>query len=286
MAIHRRALLAAGASLALIGGARAGDDPVLGQIGALEERWGGRLGVAALDTGSGKRIAYRADERYPMCSTFKLLLAADVLGRIDRNAESADRRLSYGPSDLLGHSPVTRAHVGEGGMRIAELCAAAIEASDNTAANLLLASIGGPPAVTGFARGLGDPVTRLDRTEMSLNEGVPGDPRDTTTPAAMVANMAKLLLGNVLSDSSRTSLLSWMVAATPGLNRIRKGVPADWHGGDKAGTGDTTTNDLAILWPPGRKPILVAAYYAESKAAFADQEAVLARLGAIVAQTF
>ena len=282
--MDRRAVLGAGLSLAALGIAHAGEDPVLAEIGALEERNGGRLGVAALDTGSRRRIAYRADERFRMCSTFKLLLVSQVLGRIDRRIDGPDRWLTYGPPDLLSHSPVTSAHVGEGGMRLRELCAAAIEHSDNTSANLLLSVVGGPPAVTAYARKLGDDVTRLDRTELALNSGAPDDPRDTTAPAAMVGDMEKLLAGDVLSAGSKQSLLSWLVAATPGLNRIRKGVPADWHGGDKAGTGDAATNDLAILWPPGRKPVLVAAYFENSAASFDAREAVLARAGRIVAE--
>ena len=283
MPIDRRRLFGAAASLAVAGIARADDDPVLAQIGALEERNGGRLGVAALDTGSRRRIAYRAGERFRMCSTFKILLVADVLARIDRKIDSPDRWLTYEPSGLLPHSPVTEAHVGEGGMRLDQLCAAAIEHSDNTSANLLLTVVGGPPAVTAYARKLGDTVTRLDRTELELNRGAPDDPRDTTAPAAIVGDMEKVLLGGVLSPESTQAMISWLIAATPGLNRIRKGVPADWHGGDKAGTGDTWTNDLAILWPPGRKPILVAAYFENSTASFDAREAALASVGRIVA---
>ena len=284
--MDRRALLGTAMALAVTRTARAGDDPVLALIGALEERNGGRLGVAAVDTGSGRRIAYRADERFRMCSTFKLLLVGQVLSRIDRHIDRPDRWLKYGPSDLLSHSPVTSAHVGQGGMRLDELCAAAIEHSDNTSANLLLSVVGGPPAVTAYARGLGDGVTRLDRIELELNRGAPDDPRDTTAPDAMIGDMEKVLLGSVLSAASRQALISWLVAAMPGLNRIRKGVPADWRGGDKAGTGDNWTNDLAILWPPARKPILVATYFENSTAPFDQREAVLASVGRIVAATF
>jgi beta-lactamase class A len=284
--IDRRVLLGAAISLAVAEIARAGDDPVLAQIGALEEPWGGRLGVAAIDLKDRRTIAYRADERFPMCSTFKLLLVADVLSRIERRTENPDHRLSYGPSDLVGRSPVTRAHVGEGSMRVEDLCAAAVEVSDNTAANLLLSTVGGPAGVTAYARSVGDVTTRLDRNEPTLNEGTPGDPRDTTMPAAMIADMENILLNGALTRASCTKMFQWLVASTTGVNRIRKGVPREWQCGDKAGTGNTATNDLAILWPPGRKPILIAAYYAESKAAFADQEAVLASVGAIVAKTF
>src|SRR5262245_28276903 len=155
------------------------------QVATIEARTGGRTGVAALDTGSGKRLDYRAEERFPMCSTFKLLAAAAVLKRVDEKQEQLDRFVSYDPKDILEYAPVTKAHLKEGGMTLGALCAAAIEESDNTAGNLLLDAIGGPPGVTNFARSLGDQVTRLDRKEPDLNSAIPGDDRDTTTPGSM-----------------------------------------------------------------------------------------------------
>jgi beta-lactamase class A len=164
------------------------------RLAAIEAETGGRLGVAALDSESGRRIEYRASERFAMCSTFKLLLAAAVLARVDAGHESLERRLAYGPADLLDYAPVTKARVAEGGLPVGALCAAAAGVSDNTAANLLLATLGGPEGLTRYARELGDGVTRLDRTEPALNMNAPGDPRDTTTPAAMVANLQRLFL--------------------------------------------------------------------------------------------
>ena len=173
------------------------------QIAAIEARLGGRIGVAALDTGSGKRLDYRAEERFPMCSTFKFLAAAAVLKRVDEKQEQLDRFVSYDAKDILEYAPVTKAHLKEGGMTLGALCEAAIEQSDNTAGNLLLDAIGGPAGVTNFARSLGDQVTRLDRKEPDLNSAIPGDDRDTTTPGSMLADMTRILTGDVLSRSSR-----------------------------------------------------------------------------------
>ena len=177
------------------------------RILSIEERTGARIGVAALDTGSGKRLDYRSEERFPMCSTFKFLAAAVVLKRVDEKQDQLDRFIRYDAKDILEYAPVTKAHLKDGGMTLGALCAAAIGQSDNTAGNLLLDAIGGPAGLTNFARNLGDNVTRLDRKEPDLNSAIPGDERDTTTPAAMCADMQRLLLGNVLSESSRHQLV-------------------------------------------------------------------------------
>jgi beta-lactamase class A len=251
---------------------------------ALERRHGGRLGVAVLDTGSGRRMAHRADERFAMASTFKFLAAAFVLARLDRGEERLQRRVAFAQQDLVTYSPVTEKHVGAGGMTVAELCEAAVTLSDNTAANILLASFGGPEGLTAYVRSLGDDTTRLDRIETALNEATPGDPRDTTTPAAMLETMQKLLLGGALSRASREQLTAWLVANKTGDQRLRAGVPQGWRVGDKTGTGGHgATNDIGILWPPGRAPILVAAYFAEAQASEPERSAVLAEVGRIAA---
>ena len=286
----RRSLLAASlGAAAAIPLARAfaqdaGEGPVA-RLVALERRHGGRLGVAVLDTVGGRRVNHRGEERFPMCSTFKWLAAALVLARVDRGEERLDRRVVFEAADLVPYSPVTEHHVGAPGMTMAELCDAAVTVSDNTAGNLLLASFGGPAALTAFARSLGDTRTRLDRIAPSLNEGKPGDPRDTTTPAMMLHDLQAVLLGDVLSETSRTQLTAWLVGTTTGGERLRAGVPSDWRVGDKTGTNNTgVTNDVAILWPPGRGPLLVAAYYAEAATATqAQRNAVLADVGRIVA---
>lgn len=286
----RRSLLLAGvyaAALAPLGHAFAKAAPAIDlhqRLQALERRHGGRLGASILDIASGQRIGHRADERFPMCSTFKFLAAAQVLVRVDRGEEQLQRRIVFTDKDLVAYSPVTGQHVGAPGMSLAELCHAAVTRSDNTAGNLLLDGFGGPAGLTAFARSLGDTVTRLDRRETELNQAIPGDPRDTTTPAAMLDDMRRLLIGEVLSPASRKQLSDWLLANTTGGSRLRAGLPRDWRVGDKTGTGDNgASNDIAIVWPPGRAPLLVTAYYAESSAPQQTRNAVLAEVGNIVA---
>jgi beta-lactamase class A len=217
-----------------------------------------------------------------MCSTFKMLLAAAVLERVDAGKESLARRIPIPATGLLPHSPATQEHAG-GSMPILDLCAAIVTLSDNTAANLLLASIDGPAGITRFARSLGDTVTRLDRIEMALNEALPGDPRDTTAPAAMVANMQKLVLGNKLSAASGERLTAWLIANKTGDERLRAGLTGGWRVGDKTGSnGENTTNDIAIIWPPRQAPVLVAAYLTACAGPEAKRNAVLARVGRLV----
>ena len=251
------------------------------RLAALEHRHGGRLGVAVLDTGSGVRLAWRGDERFLLCSTFKLLLAGAVLKKVDSGTEKLDRRIVFGKDALLEYAPTTKQHVGAPGMTIAQLCEAAVTLSDNTAANLLVASIGGPHGVTRYARTLGDRLTRLDRVEPELNR--PKGEEDTTTPWAMLGDMHKLLLGDALSDPSREQLTRWLAANQTGGDSLRAGLPPDWREGDKTGSGRTASNDVAILWPPQRKPLLVTAYYDNVNAEAAARKAVLAEVGRIVA---
>ena len=206
-----------------------------GRIAAIEQRTGARIGVAALDTASGKRLGYRSETRFPMCSTFKFLAAAAVLKRVDAGRERLDRFLSYGAKDILEYAPVTKAHLNDGGMTLKALCAAAIEQGDNTAGNLLLDTIGGPAELTNFARSIGDQMTRLDRKEPDLNSVGPGDERDTTTPAAICSDMQRLLLADVLSESSRHQLEDWLQRNETGTFMIRAGVPKTWIVGDKTG---------------------------------------------------
>ncbi len=249
-------------------------------LAALERRNGGRLGVAALDTASGRRVGHRGDELFPLCSTFKFLAAAFVLARVDRGEEKLDRRVVFSDKDLVTYSPVTKNHVGPGGMSMAEICEAAVTLSDNTAGNLQLASFGGPAGLTAYARSLGDRATRLDRIETELNEAKPGDPRDTTTPAAMLDTMQRLLISDALSASSRDRLIGWLLASKTGARRLRAGLPADWRVGDKTGTGNNgTANDVAIAFPPGRAPILITAYSPESTIPDDARNAVIAEAG-------
>jgi beta-lactamase class A len=249
-------------------------------VAGLERRHGGRLGVAVLDTATPGPVAHRGDERFAMTSTFKFVAAAFVLARVDRGEESLARRIVYAKDYLVTYSPITGKHAGEGGLTVGEICEAAVTLSDNTAGNLLLDSFGGPAGLTAYARALGDGVTRLDRRETALNEAAPGDPRDTTTPAAMLGLLRETVLGTALSASSRAQLAAWLVANKTGDTRLRAGVPAGWRVGDKTGSGgNNATNDIAVVWPPGRAPIVVAAYYAEARAPAEERNAVLAEVG-------
>jgi beta-lactamase class A len=270
----RRLLVLFGGALAA-GGAAAAEPPALGgaalrkAVAAIEARSGGRLGVAVLDTADGRRFGWKADERFPMCSTFKMLLAAATLKRVDGGRERLQRLVPVGENDPVGNSPFTASMVGKTAT-VAQLCQAAITVSDNGAANLLLAAVGGPARVTAFARSLGDPVTRLDRTEPALNTAIPGDPRDTTSPRAILDDLRLLLLGAALAPGSRAQLQAWLVANTTGGARLRAGLPKGWKVGDKTGSsGGGTINDLAIAWPRGRAPLLIASYATQCPSAAA-----------------
>jgi len=256
------------------------------RVVAIEAAAGGRLGVAVIDAAGKLRLAHRADERFPMCSTFKALAAAAALKRVDAGADALDRRIAFGPADLLAYAPIAKTHVGEGGMSLADVCAAAIQWSDNTAANLLLKAIGGPPAVTAFARALGDSVTRLDRDEPTLNTAIPGDLRDTTSPAAMAADLRALILGDALSAASRRQLEAWMAGDRVADKRLRAGLPADWAIADKTGTGDHgVANTIAILRPPSRPPLFVAVYFAESDRSPDERNAVHRDVAKVIVET-
>lgn len=259
-------------------------DALAADLVKIEAESGGRLGVAVLDTLTGARTMHRADARFPMCSTFKLLAAGAILARVDAGKESLDRRIRFQARDLLAYSPITKNWTGGGGMTLAELCEAALTESDNTAANLLLAELDGPAGLTAYARALGDAVTRLDRIEPDLNEGVPGDPRDTTSPAAMLANLQSLVLGSALSAMSKDQLGRWLVANKTGDARLRAGLPSGWRVGDKTGSGDSgSTNDIGVLWPPQRAPIVIAVYLTETPKPDAQRDATIASVARAVA---
>lgn len=268
-AIHhsptRRALLLAATALPFSACASMKPDSVNTRLEQLEREFGGRIGVFALDTGSGAVLRHRAGERFPLLSTFKLVAAAAVLARNAQVQGLMERRLTYAQADLVAYSPVTGKHVADG-MTVAELCAAAIQYSDNTAANLLLGTLGDPAALTAYARSIGDTAFRLDRWETELNTAIPGDPRDTTTPEAMGRTLQQLVLGDALSPGHRDILRGWLLGNTTGAARIKAGIPPDWAIGDKTGTGDYgSANDVAVLWPPRRAPIVVAIYTTQDR---------------------
>ncbi|MFK0115274.1 class A beta-lactamase [Streptomyces sp. NPDC090994] len=215
-----------------------------------------RLGVYALDTGTGRTVTYRADERFAHCSTFKALAAGVLLKRA--TDDQLDRVVSYDSSDLLEYAPVTSEHV-DTGMRVSALVDAMLRYSDNTAANLILEELGGPGKVEAALRGLGDTTTSLDRVEPELNEATPGDVRDTSTPRALATDLRRLLLEDHLPEARRKMLGDWMARNTTGDPYIRAGVPSGWKVQDKTGAGGYgTRNDIAVVRPPDGAPIVVA----------------------------
>jgi beta-lactamase class A len=251
----------------------------------LETSLDGRLGVFALDTGSGKRLAYRAAERFPMCSTFKAVLAGAILDRSTRDDSLLAQRIPYAAADLVTYSPITEKNTGDG-MLVSELCAAAVRYSDNTAANLLLRILGGPTGLKAYARFAGDASFRLDRWETDLNSAVPDDPRDTTTPEAMTNHLFRLALGTLLPEAQRLKLQDWLRGNTTGDTRIRAGVPVDWTVGDKTGTGSYgTANDIAVLWPPQQKPIVLTIFTTRREKDAEARNDILASAAKIVADT-
>lgn len=251
-----------------------------------------RLGVCLLDTATGEVTGRRVDERFAMCSTFKLPLVAAVLREADQGRLDLGEIVRYSSSDLLEWAPVTGAHVDKGGLTILELAQAAQEQSDGVAANLLVRRLGGPPAVTAKFRDMGDPVSRLDRYEPELGLVLSADLRDTTTPQAMAMLVRDITTGSLLTPDSRQRLLGWMENTKTGSKRLRAGLPRDWRTGDKTGTGraEGTTNkcnDVAITFPPSRSPIIIAAYYDSGEytpQVEARHEAVLAEVGRIAAE--
>ncbi|MCJ8053447.1 BKC/GPC family carbapenem-hydrolyzing class A beta-lactamase [Shinella curvata] len=293
MTISRRqaiagALLAIPAVSAMAGmaGAASGGTPQE-QLAELEARHKGRIGVAIHNLATNARLGHRADERFLMCSTFKALLAAHILARVDRKEEALDRRIVVKKADLVDWAPVVETRVGGKGITIAELCEATITLSDNAAANLLLGASGGPKALTAFLRGFGDEITRLDRTEPTLNyHDTPDDERDTTTPVAMTETLRKLIFTDVLSPRSKAQLAAWLVMNKTGDTRLRAGFPADWMTGDKTGTnGDKAgnANDVAVAWSPNRGAIVVSAYVEMPGISGDERNVLIAEIGRIAA---
>lgn len=255
---------------------------VTARLAALERAADARLGVYAVDTGTGRAVAYRADERFAYASTIKALAAGAVLRRLD--ARDLDRRLTWTADEVVANSPVTSQHVADG-LTVREVIAAAIEVSDNTAGNELFELLGGPAGVERSLRALGDRTTSVDRIEPDLNSAVPGDPRDSTTPRALVGSFGRYVVGSALPPSDRRLLLRSLHRASTGLTLIRAQFPAGWRVGDKTGSASYgTRNDLAVVRPPGRAPILVAVLTTHDDPRAATDDALVAATAKVVAE--
>jgi beta-lactamase class A len=258
MMLGRRSMLAGAAGLAAWPALADGAHTLFADY---ERDTGGHVGLYAKNLTSGRRLTWRADERFVMCSSFKASLAALVLKRVDGGLDHLDATIPYGAADLLEYAPVARENLAKGALSVAQMCAAAVEYSDNTCANLLLARVGGPAALTSFWRSIGDRVTRLDHNEPMLNRSPPGDPHDTTTPAAMAEDLRRLVLGDVLSPASRDRLTGWMLACKTGDNRLRGGLPKSWKIADKTGNnGKDAAGDIAVVWPKPGEAVLICVY--------------------------
>lgn len=246
----------------------------------LEAEIGGRLGVSVLTSPTGPSIGHRADERFPMCSTFKWLAAAALLAQVDAGRLRLGQRIRFDNAALMDWAPVTKHRVGGAGMTLAELCDAAVTESDNTAAGLILDEVGGIEGWNRYVRSIGDTQTRLDRGEPQLNEALPDDPRDTTTPAAMARDLQIVLLGNALTADSRRRLTDWMLATRTSGQRLRADLAPGWRLADKTGTGDHgSAADVGVYWPPSGAPMVVAVYVTEATAPRTFQEAAIADIG-------
>ncbi|WP_300758853.1 class A beta-lactamase [Janthinobacterium sp.] len=283
---RRHYLLAAGAALFCPSGLLlAATTPAAAhaQLAALEQQAGGRLGVSAWRTDGGAHIVHRADERFPLCSTFKAMLAAAVLARSVSAPGLLEKTIRYTAKELVTYSPLTEKHLADG-MTVAELCAAALQYSDNSAANFLMKLLGGPQAVTAFARSIGNPVFQLERWETALNSAIPGETRDTASPASMAHSLQQLLLGNSLPAPQRQQLETWMRGNTTGDQRIRAGLPAGWSAADKTGSGAYgTVNDIGVAWPASGAPLVIAVYYTrEQQDAPTNQDIITAATRIVV----
>jgi beta-lactamase class A len=247
---------------------------------SIERQLGGRVGVSVADSQTGRRLAYRADERFPLNSTFKVFACGQLLSKVDRGTERLDRTVTVRKADLVTHSPVTAEQVGAQGMTLSALCQAAMTMSDNTAANLILDRLGGPQALTAFMRSIGDHDTQLNRRETQLNEGLPGDRRDTTTPAAAARSLSALTLGTTLNKASRARLERWLTGNQVGGPLLRASLPAGWRIGDRTGAGGYGSRSVvAVIWPPNRQPVTVAVYLTQTQATLEQRNAAIATIG-------
>ncbi|WP_034912322.1 class A beta-lactamase [Erwinia sp. 9145] len=250
---------------------------------AIEKRLNARVGVAVIDTGSDRRWLYNAEQRFPLNSTFKAFACGALLYQADAGKNDLNKTTRVTREEMIPYAPVTETLIGQS-VSLDRLCAATMRTSDNVAANKIVTSIGGPEGMTRFMREIGDSVTRLDRREPDLNEATPGDLRDTTTPAAAVASLRKLVLGNALSGASREKLTRWMIEDAVGGPLLRAGIPSTWRIADRTGAGGHGSRSvIAVMWPPSHAPVVVAVFITETTATLAARNAAIAELGAALA---
>ncbi len=280
-------VLAAGLSLAWLAPAPAlANDPaqqLAATIARIEQDLDARIGLVIRDSGSDWSVSHRADERFLMASTFKTMLCGAVLDRVDAGEIDLAQPIAIKAEDILDYAPVTEKMVGNT-MTVGDLCQAALDMSDNTATNLLIDRIGGPQSVTDFLRAIDDPISRVDRREPEVNTFTPGDPRDTTSPAAMVSTMEKLLTGDALTPQSRAQLTNWMSMGGVTGALIRASTPAGWHVADRSGSADFNRNIVAMVTPPDRKPYFIAIFLSDAEADFATRNAAVIALSDAVMQ--
>ncbi len=271
------------AMLPVVGHPQSADGAMVTKAREIERRLGARVGLAIYDTASNSSWTYRAGERFPMTSTFKALACGALLHDVDRGRTALDRTVRIGQADLIPYAPVMERLVGHD-VSLGATCAAALRTSDNVAGNKILESIGGPAGLTGFLRSIGDATTRLDRREPDLNEAMPGDARDTTTPAAIATTLRALVLGDALTSPSRQQLTEWLVADEVGGPLLRAGLPAGWQVADRTGAGGHGARGvIAVVWPPGRAPIVAAIYMADTDATMDERNHAIAELGRALA---
>lgn len=252
------------------------------QLNTLEKYSQGRLGVALINTEDNSQITYRGEERFAMASTSKVMAVAAVLKASEKQAGLLDKNITIKKSDLVAYSPITEKHLTTG-MTLAELSAATLQYSDNTAMNKILDYLGGPAKVTQFARSINDVTYRLDRKEPELNTAIHGDPRDTTSPIAMAKSLQALTLGDALGQSQRQQLVTWLKGNTTGDNSIKAGLPKHWVVGDKTGSGDYgTTNDIAVIWPENHAPLILVVYFTQQEQDAKYRKDIVAQAAEIV----
>jgi beta-lactamase class A len=259
--------------------------PLRRAIPGIERAAGGPIGLALIDTATGARFMHRADQRFPLCSTFKLLLAARLLHGAQTGLWAMADRLAITRADMLNNAPFSQTRIG-GSASLLEMAEAMVVLSDNPAANLALARVGGPAAMTAWLRSIGDRITRIDRNEPEMNNEVPGDPRDTTTPATMLATCRRLLTAGPLNAANRAQLLAWMAASRTADTMIRAALPPGWQEANKTGAGSwRARNIVSVITPPGRKPIWVAAYLFAGKSELAERNRQFVPLGRAIVES-